>query len=427
MWRDFSVISQFSTIPGNATHVDESAVDTTVQSFLSKLTTPKVPDTYNKDIQAFHAALEKLDLKEAKKAGAFLDGCNVYLSGFNPEQTEKLRRILNGGGATRFNEISDSVSHILVGEGVASDRKSLQESGCRPHIVTVDWLVESIKQKRSAPEEPFLCTNVLLPSIEPPSPLSKKGLQMLCKPNEKPIPPAFNLDAENGEHTTKHTNHSEAKNKFSGMDDIVVQEYLNADDNREKDEPNIQHFLNNAKPDNSRQNINVEEKTKTEPTKTCGPDCVDRPLHGIPSDNASQETNATQDCTQCTENTILPIFSDLTFLVIGYEEHTREQLQDVIESRGGRVVNKRFKGVADYAVVPLEGANFSQTASEVVTCMWVDDCHTEDELVPIMYYHRPISVDTEKKPLSNCVIGITSYVGHEREYILSVAKLLGAK
>lgn len=55
----------------------------------------------------------------------------VYLSGFNMEQTEKLRRVLNGGGATRFNEISDCVTHVIVGNIVSSDLKVLKSSGFR--------------------------------------------------------------------------------------------------------------------------------------------------------------------------------------------------------------------------------------------------------------------------------------------------------
>jgi topoisomerase (DNA) II binding protein 1 len=53
------------------------------------------------------------------------------LSGFNAEQTEKLRRVLNGGGATRFNEISESVTHIVMGDIVSADLKALKCSGMR--------------------------------------------------------------------------------------------------------------------------------------------------------------------------------------------------------------------------------------------------------------------------------------------------------
>lgn len=45
---------------------------------------------------------------------------------------------------------------------------------CRPYVVTVNWVIESMKLRSPAPEEEFLCTNVLLQPAEPPSPLSKK-------------------------------------------------------------------------------------------------------------------------------------------------------------------------------------------------------------------------------------------------------------
>lgn len=48
---------------------------------------------------------------------------------------------------------------------------------CSPYILTLEWLEESIKLKRPAPEENFLCgeKNIAIQKItEPPSPLSKK-------------------------------------------------------------------------------------------------------------------------------------------------------------------------------------------------------------------------------------------------------------
>jgi hypothetical protein len=64
-------------------------------------------------------------------------------------------------------------------------------------------------------------------------------------------------------------------------------------------------------------------------------------------------------------------FSGLTFFVVDFDDEVKELLKDAIESRGGRIVGKSFKGVADYAVVPLHGAELSQAATEVVTCVWV--------------------------------------------------------
>lgn len=49
----------------------------------------------------------------------------IFLSGFSPTEGEKLRRILSLGGATLFSDLTDSVSHILVGEFIVSDMKAI--------------------------------------------------------------------------------------------------------------------------------------------------------------------------------------------------------------------------------------------------------------------------------------------------------------
>lgn len=88
-------------------------------------------------------ALNKLNTEAAKKAGPFLDGCNVsrgrfhfrhpfiltdiysvirpfilsqiYVCGFANDEKEKIFQILNRGGATRYETIHANISHIIVG------------------------------------------------------------------------------------------------------------------------------------------------------------------------------------------------------------------------------------------------------------------------------------------------------------------------
>lgn len=61
-------------------------------------------------------SLDNLDLQEAMRAGLFLDGCKIFLSGFSAPQMEKLTRVLNAGGASRFRQLSENVSHVVLGE-----------------------------------------------------------------------------------------------------------------------------------------------------------------------------------------------------------------------------------------------------------------------------------------------------------------------
>lgn len=114
--------------------------------------------------------LDRLTFNEVKSAGPFLDGCNVnlslqfyltiflyifynffstirffsyynfvinvlflqiYLVGFAANIRDKLNKIINVSGATRFDEISSAVTHVIVGdENKASTiLKTIKSSG----------------------------------------------------------------------------------------------------------------------------------------------------------------------------------------------------------------------------------------------------------------------------------------------------------
>ena len=58
------------------------------------------------------------------------------------EQADKLRRVLNWAGAARFSNISESLSHVVVGQRVDAHWRQLQLLAHKPHVVTVEWLVQ---------------------------------------------------------------------------------------------------------------------------------------------------------------------------------------------------------------------------------------------------------------------------------------------
>ena len=104
----------------------------------------------------FGDVIDSLDLAQIRKAGPFLDGCKMFLSGFQEMQMDKLRRILNMAGVARFNTISESLSHVIVGQRVEDHWKQLQQLSHKPHIVTPEWLLQSYRMQRAAPEHSHL-------------------------------------------------------------------------------------------------------------------------------------------------------------------------------------------------------------------------------------------------------------------------------
>ncbi|KAI9561348.1 hypothetical protein GHT06_012305 [Daphnia sinensis] len=101
-------------------------------------------------------ALDSLDLTLSIKAGPFLKGCKIFLSGFNGPQLEKLRRILSNAGVTRSFVVDKSISHVIVGETVKVDWDQLMRLENKPHVVTVEWLAQSLRLKSAAPEANYL-------------------------------------------------------------------------------------------------------------------------------------------------------------------------------------------------------------------------------------------------------------------------------
>ena len=60
--------------------------------------------------------------------------------------------MLNNAGVARFNTISESLSHFIAGQKVDEHWKQLDQLAHKPHVVTAEWIVQSLRIKRAAPE-----------------------------------------------------------------------------------------------------------------------------------------------------------------------------------------------------------------------------------------------------------------------------------
>ena len=127
--------------------------------------------------------LQELDLARVKRAGTFLDGCKVYLSGFAEAELVQLARILKFGGAGRLTALVESVTHVVhgAGEAVAPDTARLLRSlDLSPHHVGLEWVVESMKRGRPVEEAEY------------PFPPRAQGRteEPMAPPSSPPRPPA---------------------------------------------------------------------------------------------------------------------------------------------------------------------------------------------------------------------------------------------
>ncbi|XP_050310488.1 DNA topoisomerase 2-binding protein 1 [Anthonomus grandis grandis] len=347
--------------------------------------------------------VDKIDIKKVKSAGSFLDGCSVFVAGFNPTQKEKLNKIINISGATRYDVLSERVTHVIVGDPNSPEVTSIKSKGgyC---LVTVQWLLKSVEQQGPADESKFLITKCEEPKrLEVDSPLSKRMLSLLKENTEQ----AF-TEENDREHPAE--------------EDKLTQQYLKkSKQNVNEEEDTLARLLGDQEleqPGNSKD----EFVLKT------------RPLHRTKetSPKPAIDFNPPDTSTQLSEESTLecpPIFQSLKFVLDDFEEEDLITYIKLIEFAHGTVVDKQFKGICDYAIVPIEGTSVKMPpAKEIVNTFWLLHCFHHKELLKdsdIPYYFRPLEPPTSSTVLKGCVIAVSGYNSEEREYLILVIKLLG--
>ncbi|XP_023318938.1 DNA topoisomerase 2-binding protein 1-A isoform X3 [Trichogramma pretiosum] len=360
---------------------------------------------------SYITTIDRLNVTLAKKAGPFLDGCNIYLAGFSSSYKDKLNKILNGGSATRLDEISEALTHVIVGDPIKAnqDLRVIKSKNLYPYILQVEWLEECMKLKQPAPEDKYLFDmkdkKKLGVSEPPPSPLSKKNLQLLQKP-KIPAAPLFNDDDNNVK--PEHDEHAE-----------IVQQYLQK--TKTDHDESLREILKLPKSEkasssgyNTSSNLSVAERW----------------TESMRRDNTSSNNDHRDDSaipvSQDTANGEM-IFQGLVFVIFGYEGVELATITSTIKELGGKVVKKHYSGIPDYGVVPKFGAELMYTVNEIVTELFIEDCIDNEKVVNVEYFHRPITIKLDEKPLSNCVIGMSTYTGTERSYLSRLAEALGAQ
>ncbi|XP_046481485.1 DNA topoisomerase 2-binding protein 1 isoform X1 [Neodiprion pinetum] len=393
--------STISTIPGDSNQ--NGFVNETMMTTMSSTIQERSP---LENRAAYVEVLARLNIHQAKMAGSFLDGCNIYLTGFPLDHREKLNRILNVGSATRLDDISDAVTHVIVGEpGKAlPEIKSMKSMGLSPYFLTIDWLEESMKIKSTAAEEDFkyeLSEDVSHEKkMEPPSPLSKKNLQLLQKPRKPPVP-VFNIDKEMNQ--VKEPEEPD-----------LIQEYLRSNASSVANK-SLKELVQQQNESTLKSDKNSDAKTVTNGNCHTGEPHV-----------SELSDDSTIPITQPSETNVR-ILEGLTFILTGFEDQEETELSSSITTLGGKVVPNSYKGIPDYGVVPLFGAPLKHTVNEIVTDLFIEDCIDLEAVVEIKYYYKPISLSKDVTPLTNCVIAMSSYTGKERTFLSNVAEALGAR
>ncbi|XP_061096834.1 DNA topoisomerase 2-binding protein 1 isoform X2 [Conger conger] len=334
-------------------------------------------------------ALDALD-RTTCPSDDLLDGCKLFLCGFSGKKLEKLRRLVNGAGGLRFNQPSEDLTHVIMGEPDQELKSFLSKATHRPHVVTLQWLLDSFSRGCLLPEEGYFHPTCLPPT---PSPLElphpRAPPQRPSASSAPPPPPAA----------------SPSPARKGQAEEELLSQYQDQDQNQEQDQDQTVVELPQAGSSSSaRQTTLVPE--------------LEPPL----PDPAPPRDSTLQD------SQLGALFCGKSFLLAGFGSETEAQLSMLVLENGGKVLGRRTRAVAHYAIVPLLGCEVEATVGEVVTDTWLAMC-VEQQCMLGLYSHplfTPMAVLEGSVPLRGCVLSFSQFTGAERESLIQLAKHLGA-
>ncbi|CAH0698707.1 unnamed protein product [Spodoptera exigua] len=370
--------SRITNVRPPSNFVDETrSADATLLSGKMKFTQDmKKNDTsIDKEIAM---AFESFDMNLIKKAGPIFDGFCIWVCGLEGVSRERCVALVSRCGGVRYDAAHPRVTHAVCPAGAAAGARAALPA---VPVLSPLWLLRSVEAGRALDEGPFLLedkpstpakSSARKPRLEPASPMSKRNLALLRRgPLDLP-PPTPEVEEP--------------------QDELV------------------NHYLSQQiEPEREKTPEPVRQETTPPMALVCQPDI-------------------TEDMAEDPTEEIEQIFRGIKIEVQGLDEEALCELGAEVSAAGGALAGPGAG--ASHVLVPLdfETQELVTKDAEAVTVFWIKDCLSQQELVPIQYYHRPVRVPTwsGEGPLAGVVASLSTYSGVERAFLDELAKLLGA-
>uniref|UniRef100_A0A8C3Y459 DNA topoisomerase II binding protein 1 n=1 Tax=Catharus ustulatus TaxID=91951 RepID=A0A8C3Y459_CATUS len=372
--------SKLNNAPSTSTPTNHSLSDVSHISNinLSGANETACSSTMSSRLDPLSDELENLDMSSFQAPEDLLDGCRVYLCGFSGRKLDKMRRLINCGGGVRFNQLNEDVTHVIVGENNDELKHFLDKTPHRPHIVTAKWLLDSFGKGCLCPVEHYIPLNYQL--LENP---------ILEQPETKSI--------------------------FAKKASLLKKDAVNIITHQKAAEDDfLSQYVNNYSA--------LDEVEKV----------TSRTFSDVTNSTAQGENLPSVCNGSLAESSALAeggLFFRKRFLLLGFGEEDESCLADIIKENAGEVLLPQSRTIADYAVVPLLGCTVKATVDDVVTNTWLITCVEQQALLDLRSnpLFTPVLVMEGATPLEECVLSFSQFTGAERDSLVYLAGLLGAR
>ncbi|TKS87567.1 DNA topoisomerase 2-binding protein 1-A [Collichthys lucidus] len=295
-------------------------------------------------------------------ADDILDGCKLYLCGLPGKKLEKLRRLVNAAGGLRFNQPSEELTHVVMGE-LDQDLKNFLTKATHSAVAAGQFSPKAVCSQKQVTSTLAVCPLLRL--------LCQCLLITLPPPGPQSVPPVASPS------TPRH-------NK---AEEDLLSQYMD-------DDPTLTCLHQQR--------------------ATAGGPSVQLQSLSLKSGHQIRPEVQTQPCRKPARQVL---FFGKCFLLVGFGTEAEAQLSVLVTENGGRVLMGRTRTVADFAVVPLLGCSVEATVDEVVTDTWLAMCVEKECVLQLSSnpLFTPVPVMDGRFPLRDCVLSVSQFTGAERE------------
>ena len=317
--------SRFAGLNGtmNNTTIVTGGFSTTFQTKAAPQTATNIAKPTNN-----YAELIK-DLNSINKIKLTLfDGIGIYCEHFDTAINEKLRKICNSGGATRFDEYNSDVTHVIANQVNEKQCKAYIEQNPEVNIVKIDWLIISCKENQLADCKAHCVFKNALNSVKTPKKRARP---------EKLSTPVSNISSD--------------------LNDCLSQ-YANMDTERMR--PPAPLFEDKSQ---------IKMRHLTDNDRTVSPSFSNTRPSVVASAKTFVPSPAETSAKYVPRNTVQGIFSAKRFRIWGFDDTEVSDLHTVLAAKGADVVMDEGEFV-DFTLFP---ATIPEpiTDNNAVTVYWM--------------------------------------------------------
>lgn len=374
--------------------------------------------------------LEKLDMASLRKAGMFLKEpqCRIFLGGFNEHQEMQLRRSIKLAGAIQVNELTSSVTHVIVNQTLPAEQiKIIETLKLTPHFVSLEWFVESMQMSMAVSESDFY---IAFSTNKPKESYLASNTQIGVTLG--PLPKSGNESVES------HSKATMQENIIAGEDqteDDIIAQYGGTSSNPStvlSSKDRIENYQEDANdttisfkmPINTiKDSEQIATLNKNDDTKSCQTKETEIKLDKHNEEECQDSTMTNDPIPQDAK-----FFFSKKFSFLGFQDENISEFSECLKEVGATIVNPNSENQIDFLIVPptFDHLMYQKTrAKQVVSRFWLEDCLEQGMQLEVKYYHSSINVSDLNQPCKGIVIGITGYCGKEREFIHMLAEALG--